>query len=144
MSATRRPRCSPFAVIRVATFVVAVALPAAASGQTSSMQALMIGTSWSGWMNQGQVLQTALPTGGTAAQVTVLTNYLASPLLDFITASVAGKSVSTPLQFATYTSTAQPVSLLKIAGARIQEVDLPAADDTKSIQSFPVSFGILF
>lgn len=112
-----------------AAAVMAGALPASANAQ---LQALMIGSYWSGWMTQGLVSQTALPTGGTAAQLTVRTNYLSPSLLDFVAQSVAGKVAYTTVQYATFTANAQPISLLKIANTRIQEVDLPAADARKA------------
>lgn len=131
-------RRSLLAILPAAAVMAAAAVPASANAQ---LQALMVGSYWSGWMNQGLVSQTALPTGGTAAQLTVRTNYLSPSLLDFIAQSVAGKATYTTLQYATFTATAQPLSLLKIANTRIQEVDLPAADSRKADT---VQVGVVF
>jgi len=92
------------------------------------MQALMLGSSWSGWMNKADVFQAVLPTGGMGAQITVQTNYIARPLLDLIASSLAGKSGPTSMALATYAANAVPQNQYKIAAAQIQEVDLPAAN----------------
>jgi hypothetical protein len=122
-------RRSLLATLPAAAVMAAAAVPASANAQ---LQALMVGGYWSGWMNQGHVSQTALPTGGIAAQLSVRTNYLSPSLLDFIAQSVAGKVVYTTIQYATFTATAQPLSLLKISNTRIQEVDLPPTDSRKT------------
>lgn len=127
----RLPR-SAIALTRWAVFLAAGVVPTAAWSQTSNVQALMIGTAWVGWMNQAQVLETPLATGGTGAQVTVQTNYVSPSLLDFISLSLAGKVSTTPLQLATYTSSGAAVSLMKLLNTRLQEVDLPAVDARSS------------
>jgi hypothetical protein len=104
------------------------------------MSALMINTYWSGWMNQAQVLQTALPTGGTGAGISVQTSYLAPPLLDLIAQSMAGKLSTPALQLATYSSNGQPLTLVKLV-SRIQQIDLPAVDASNT---GPVLVGVKF
>ncbi|HEY2163159.1 MAG TPA: hypothetical protein VGH04_04175, partial [Gemmatimonadaceae bacterium] len=115
----------------------AAAVPAAGKAQ---MSALMINSYPAGWMNQAQVLQTALPTGGTGAVISVQTSNLAPPLLDLIAQSMAGKASTPALQLATYSATGQPLSLLKLV-SRIQQIDLPAVDASNTS---PVFVGVKF
>lgn len=110
------------------TLVVVGAVPAIAGGQTSTRYAVALGSTWIGWADSAQVIETALATGGVGAQATIQTSYVSSPLLDLIAASVAGKSPTTPVQVASYSYTLSPVSLLKIGSTWIQEVDVPRAD----------------
>lgn len=139
MSARHRVHRSSFALTQIAAAGIIAAMPAVANAQ---MQAVMIGGVWSGWMSQGSVSQAALPTGGLGTQVMVKTNYLGGPLLDFITASIAGKVATTSLMYASYNSLGQGLNAWKIGGARIQRVDLPTANAATAIPTFVgVTFG---
>lgn len=125
MSVGHRAHRSCFALTWLAALGNIAAMPAVAKAQ---MQALMVNGVWSGWMSQGSLNQAPLPTGGLGAQVTVQTNYLGGPLLDFVTASIAGKVATAPMMYATYNSLLQGMNAWKIGAARIQRVDLPAAN----------------
>jgi hypothetical protein len=120
----------------MAALLTIAAAPTATMAQ--NRQALMIGSYWVGWMNESQVVQAPLP-NGPGAQLTVYTSYLSTPFLDLITTSVAGKVAPTNLQLATYsTTTGLPMSLLKITNARIQEIDLPAANAAQIMDAIAV------
>lgn len=129
------------AVVRVATILIVAGAPAAADAQTSNRQALMIGGTWSGWIDSAQVAQSTLSTGAISTQVSIQTSYLAAPLLNFIAASVAGKLPSTKLALSTFSSSGSQISLVNIGYPRIQEVDLPAAD---ARNTGPIFVGVKF
>lgn len=117
------------ATMRVAAIVIAAGTPAAADAQSWNVQGVTsMSTTWGAWVTGAQVLQTVLSTGGAAAQLTVQTSYLPTPLLDFIAATLGGKAPSTKLLLTTVSSTGTLSSLMSIGGTHLQEIDLPAAD----------------
>lgn len=131
-------RRSLVGIIRFVVVAAGAAMPAAANAQR---QALMVGPNWAGWVNQGQAVEMPLPTGGKGVQLTVLTNYVPTTLLDFIAASIVGKVTSTGVQYATYDAAIAPLNLWKIANTRLLEVDLPVEDVNSTM---PAYLGIRF
>ena len=141
MTARRRTFRCRAAMTRVATILIVAGAPITADAQTSNRQALMIGGTWSGWIDSARVAQSTLSTGAISTQVSIQTSYLAAPLLNLIAASIAGKLPSTSLVLSTFSSTGSPVSLVKVGYPRIQEVDLPAADTRNTA---PILVGVKF
>lgn len=120
------------AATSAAIVLVVAGAPAAVVAQTSTRQAVMIGSTWIGWVDTAQVTQTALSTGGSTALVTIHTSYAAPALLQLIAEAVAGKVGTVALQVAIYSSTGTPLSLVKIGSTRITEIDVPAANASSS------------
>ena len=128
-----RPNARRFAAhVLVRTVVTAslcaVAVSTGAAQAAPNHQALMVDGAWSGWVDQADVQQTAAKGGAVAAQVTVRTAYLGTPLLQLLSASLAGKARETKLQVATFNGQLAPVSATKLGSAHLQEIDLPAVD----------------
>jgi len=135
MQTRRRAHRSPAALIRL--LFVTLAAPTAANAQ--SMQALMISGAWTR-VDSARSLQTPLPTGALGTQLSIQTNYVAPSLLTFIEASLIGKAPTGTIQLATMPATGS-VTLLKVDGTRLQSVDLPAADASKTT---PTLLGVKF
>jgi hypothetical protein len=121
MHTRRRAPRSFLALIRLAILFVVVAVPTVAKAQVPSMQALMLGGFWSR-VDSARVQQTAAGT-----QISIETGYIAPQLMGLIDGAISGKSFTATMQLATF-PTVGSSTLLKADGARVQSVDLPAAN----------------
>jgi hypothetical protein len=131
-------------------FVLMLSLIAAApeAGAQSSrsypntQQALAVNGGWSGWIKQASTAQTQSPGGGIATQLTVESSTLEGPLANLVSNTLVGPAKPVDVQLVAYDiGTSSPVNTMTVTGARLQEIDFPAADASSTA---PLSFTVKF
>jgi hypothetical protein len=126
---TNLPARSAIGLLVLLTATVAEAGAQGRRNTVPTQQAIAVNGSWSAWTNQANVSQTTSPAGGIATELTVESNTLGGPLMNLVSATLAGDMKAAQVQLGTYDMNRfAEVNSLILSGTRVQEIDLPALD----------------